>query len=243
VGRAGGVAAVMHEVARRGDVVRTGALTVTGETVGERIRDAEVKDRSVIRSLEQPYSPVGGIAVLRGNLAAEGAVVKTAGIEPHLRRMSGRAVCFDSQDAAIAGILGGKVEAGSVVVIRYEGPRGGPGMQEMLTPTSLIMGMGLGDKVALVTDGRFSGATRGVCVGHVSPEAAEGGVLALVQDGDTITVDVDERRLELAVPGAELERRRRAHVPLRKDVPSRWLRRYAAMVENASRGAVLRAEP
>jgi dihydroxy-acid dehydratase len=243
VGRAGGVSAVMHEVARRGEVVRTGALTVTGETVGDRIRDAEVKDRSVIRSVEQPYSPVGGIAVLRGNLALEGAVVKTAGIEPHLRRMSGRAVCFDSQEAAIAGILGGQVQAGNVVVIRYEGPRGGPGMQEMLSPTSLIMGMGLGDKVALVTDGRFSGATRGVCVGHVSPEAAEGGALALVQDGDTITVDVDQRLLDLGVSEGELDRRRAAHRHARKEVPSKWLRRYAAMVENASRGAVLRAEP
>ena len=168
-----------------------GALTVTGETIGERIREAEATDRRVIRSIDDPYSPVGGIAVLHGNLAAEGAVVKTAGIEPGLRRMTGKAICFDSQDEAIAGIMAGKVQAGHFVVIRYEGPKGGPGMQEMLSPTSLIMGMGLGDKVALVTDGRFSGATRGVCVGHVSPEAAEGGVIALVRDGDEITVDVD----------------------------------------------------
>jgi dihydroxy-acid dehydratase len=243
VGRAGGVAAVMNEVARRGDAVRTRALTVTGETIGDRIRGAEVTDRAVIRSVDAPYSAVGGIAVLRGNLAREGAVVKTAGIEPRLRRMVGRAICFDSQEEAIGGILGGKVQAGNVVVIRYEGPRGGPGMQEMLSPTSLIMGMGLGDQVALVTDGRFSGATRGVCVGHVSPEAAEGGEIALVHDGDEITVDVDERVLLLGVSDEELERRRKGHSPRRRDVHSKWLRRYAAQVENASRGAVLRADP
>jgi dihydroxy-acid dehydratase len=170
-------------------------------------------------------------------------VVKTAGIERHLRRMIGKAICFDSQDEAIAGIMGGRVQAGHVVVIRYEGPKGGPGMQEMLSPTSLIMGMGLGDKVALVTDGRFSGATRGVCVGHVSPEAAEGGVLALVRDGDEITVDVDARRLEVAVGEDELTVRRSRLQPRRKDVKSRWLRRYAALVENASRGAILRSAP
>jgi dihydroxy-acid dehydratase len=242
VGRAGGVAAVMHEVARRGDVVRQGARTVTGETIGDRIRGAEATDRSVIRPLDAPYSPVGGIAILYGNLARDGAVVKTAGIAPSLRRMSGKAICFDSQDEALAGITGGRVKAGHVVVIRYEGPKGGPGMQEMLAPTSLIMGMGLGDQVGLVTDGRFSGATRGVCVGHVSPEAAEGGEIGLVKDGDEITVDVDRRTLELAVPDDELARRRAAFRPRAKEVRSRWLRRYAAMVSNASTGAVLRSE-
>jgi len=242
VGRAGGVSAVLHEVARRGDVVRTRALTVTGETIGDRIRDAEATDRRVIRSIDDPYSAVGGIAILRGNLAAEGAVVKTAGIDPSLRRMSGRAICFDSQDDAIAGIMAGKVQQGHMVIIRYEGPKGGPGMQEMLSPTSLIMGMGLGDKVGLVTDGRFSGATRGVCVGHVSPEAAEGGVIALVRDGDEVTVDIDHRKLELGVTPEELDRRRASLRPRKRDVASKWLRRYAAMVENASKGAVLRSE-
>src|SRR5919201_6003093 len=208
VHRAGGLSAVMHEVARRADVLRTRALTVTGETIGDRIRDAEVKDREVIRPLESPYSPTGGIAILFGNLAQEGAVVKTAGIEPGMRRFSGRAVCFDSQEDAIAGIMGGKVSAGHVVVIRYEGPKGGPGMQEMLSPTCLIAGMGLGSKVALVTDGRFSGATRGACIGHVSPEAAEGGLIALVRDGDVISLDVDARSLALEVAEAELGRRR-----------------------------------
>jgi len=242
VGNAGGVAAVLHEIAKRGDVVRRRALTITGETIEDRIREAESTDRSVIRSIDDPYSPVGGIAVLHGNLAPEGAVVKTAGIDPRLRRMTGKAICFDSQDEAIAGIMGGKVKAGHVVVIRYEGPKGGPGMQEMLSPTSLITGMGLGDQVALVTDGRFSGATRGVCVGHVSPEAAEGGAIGLVRDGDEITVDVEHRRLEVSLTPDELDLRRSRFRPLKKEVRSKWLRRYAAMVENASRGAVLRSE-
>jgi dihydroxy-acid dehydratase len=240
VHRAGGVSAVMHEVGRRGDVLRTGALTVTGETIGDRIRGAEVRDREVIRSLENAYSPTGGIAVLYGSLARQGSVVKTAGIQPSMRKFTGRAVCFDSQDEAIAGIMGGKVKEGHVVVIRYEGPKGGPGMQEMLAPTSLIMGMGLGEKVALVTDGRFSGATRGACIGHVSPEAAEGGEIALVRDGDPIALDVEARTLDLQVDGAELSRRRAAFKPRRKEIPSRWLRRYAHLVTNSSTGAVLR---
>jgi dihydroxy-acid dehydratase len=241
VHRAGGVSAVMNEIARRG-VVRTDALTVTGETIGDRIAGAEVKDRSVVRPVDAPYSETGGIAVLFGNLAQAGAVVKTAGVDPSMRRFTGRAVCFDSQDDAVAGIIGGKVSEGQVVVIRYEGPKGGPGMQEMLTPTSLISGMGLGTKVALVTDGRFSGATRGASVGHVSPEAAEGGVIGLVQDGDPITIDVDLRTLTLDVEEAELSRRRAGFQPVKKQVASSWLRRYAALVTNASRGAVLRTD-
>ncbi|BDG09987.1 dihydroxy-acid dehydratase [Anaeromyxobacter paludicola] len=239
---AGGVPAVLAEVARRGDVVRTGALTVTGETVGERIAGARIKNPEVIHSLENAYSDVGGLAVLFGNLAEDGAVVKTAGIQPSMRRFTGKAVCFDSQDDAVAGIMAGKVTPGSVVVIRYEGPKGGPGMQEMLSPTSLIMGMGLGESVGLVTDGRFSGATRGACVGHVSPEAAEGGAIALVVDGDPITIDVEERVLVLGVDEAELARRRAAFQPRKREVRSKWLRRYAAQVTNAASGAVLEAE-
>jgi dihydroxy-acid dehydratase len=242
VHRAGGVSAVMHEVARRGDVLRTGALTVTGETIGDRIRDAEVKDRAVIRSLEDPYSASGGIAILFGSLARQGAVLKTAGIQPSMRKFTGKAICFDSQDECIAGIMAGKVQAGHFVVIRYEGPKGGPGMQEMLSPTSLIMGMGLGEKVGLVTDGRFSGATRGACVGHVSPEAAEGGEIGLVKDGDPITIDVEARALTLHVDEAELARRRAAFKPLRREIASSWLRRYAHLVTNASNGAVLRSD-
>jgi len=242
VHRAGGVSAVMHEVARRGDVLRTGALTVTGETIGDRIRGAEVKDRTVIRSLEDPYSASGGIAVLFGSLARQGAVLKTAGIQPSMRKFTGRAICFDSQDECIAGIMAGKVQAGHFVVIRYEGPKGGPGMQEMLAPTSLIMGMGLGEKVGLVTDGRFSGATRGACVGHVSPEAAEGGEIGLVRDGDAITIDVEARALTLHVDEPELARRRAAFRPLKREIASSWLRRYAHLVTNASNGAVLRSD-
>jgi dihydroxy-acid dehydratase len=240
--RAGGVPAVLHEAARRGGIVREGALTVTGETVGERVKDAEIEDREVIRPLENAWSPVGGLAVLFGNLAPEGAVVKTAGIQPSMRKFTGKAICFDSQDDAIAGIMAGKVEEGHFVVIRYEGPKGGPGMQEMLSPTSLIMGMGLGEKVALVTDGRFSGATRGACVGHVSPEAAEAGPIGLVQDGDPITIDVEARSLRVEVPDTELARRRESFRPKKKDVRSSWLRRYAHLVTNAARGAVMRTD-
>jgi len=241
VHRAGGVAAVLHEVAKRG-VVRTAAPTVTGETIGDRIRGAEVKDPAVIRPVETPYSATGGLAILFGNLAQEGAVVKAAGIQPSMRRFTGRAICFDSQDDAVAGIVGGKVKEGHVVVIRYEGPKGGPGMQEMLSPTSLIAGMGLGASVALVTDGRFSGGTRGACIGHVSPEAAEGGAIALVEDGDPIAIDVDAGSLTLDVAESEIARRRAAFVPRKKPVASSWLRRYAALVTNAASGAVLRSD-
>ncbi|MGC4001530.1 MAG: dihydroxy-acid dehydratase [Anaeromyxobacter sp.] len=242
VHRAGGVPAVLNEVSKRGGVVRTEVLTVTGQTVGERIRGARITDPAVIHPLEEAYSPVGGLAVLFGNLASEGAVVKTAGIQPSMRRFTGKAICFDSQDEAVAGIMAGKVQAGHFVVIRYEGPKGGPGMQEMLSPTALIMGMGLGEKVALVTDGRFSGATRGACVGHVSPEAAEGGVIGLVQDGDAITIDVERRALTLDVPDVELAARRERWRPVRRQVGSSWLRRYAHLVTNASAGAVLRSD-
>ncbi len=243
VHRAGGVPAVLHEVGRRGGVVREAALTVTGETMGDRIRDARILDPAVIRPLEQAYSSVGGLAVLFGNLATEGAVVKAAGLQPSMRRFTGAAVCFDSQEEAIAGIMGGQVREGHFVVIRHEGPRGGPGMQEMLAPTSLIMGMGLGEKVALLTDGRFSGATRGACVGHVSPEAAEGGAIALVRDGDPITIDVEARSITLGVDDAELARRRASWRPPEKVVRSKWLRRYARAVSNAASGAVLRGDP
>jgi dihydroxy-acid dehydratase len=242
VHRAGGVPAVLHEIARRGGIVREGAVTVTGETVGERIRGAEIKDREVIHSLENAYSPVGGLAVLFGNLAPDGAVVKTAGIQPSMRKFTGKAICFDSHDEAVAGIMAGKVKAGHFVVIRYEGPKGGPGMMEMLSPTSLIMGMGLGESVGLVTDGRFSGATRGACVGHVSPEAAEGGPIGLVRDGDPVTIDVEARTLSVGVPDAELARRREGFRPRKKEVRSSWLRRYAHLVTNAANGAVMRTD-
>ncbi|WP_457607335.1 dihydroxy-acid dehydratase [Nitratifractor sp.] len=241
VNKAGGVSAVMHEMHRRRDDVLRDNLTVTGESLFERIADAKILDTEIIHTIENPYSEVGGLAILFGNLAEQGAVIKTAGITGD-RVFTGKAICFDSQDEAIAGITGGKVKAGHVVVIRYEGPKGGPGMQEMLAPTSLIMGMGLGDKVALITDGRFSGATRGASIGHVSPEAAEGGMIALLEDGDEIHIDVDRYVLEVRLGDEEIARRKAAFTPKVKPLESRWLRQYRALVTNASRGAILEAE-
>ncbi len=240
INRAGGVSAVMKEINKR-DQVLMDNLTVTGENLFERIADAEILDPEIIHPIENPYSKVGGLAILFGNLAEEGAVIKTAGIVGE-RSFTGKAVCFNSQDEAISGITGGKVKAGDVVVLRYEGPKGGPGMQEMLSPTSLIMGMGLGDSVALITDGRFSGATRGLSIGHVSPEAAEGGLIALVEDGDEIFIDVDQYIIELKVSDKEIEQRRANFKPIKKSLDSRWLRQYRALVTNASKGAVLEAE-
>jgi len=242
INRAGGVNAVMKEVSKRGDVFRGHAMTVTGETLAERIKDADIKDTNIIHTNENAFSPVGGLSILFGNLAEEGAVVKTAGITPNMRQFKGTAVCFNSQQEAITGIMSHKVKAGDVVVIRYEGPKGGPGMQEMLAPTSLIMGMGLGESVALITDGRFSGATRGASIGHVSPEAAEGGLIALIEDGDEIELDVDTHLLQLNVDGEELERRRLHWVPVKKEITSKWLKRYSLLVSNASNGAALKTE-
>ncbi|MDD5717859.1 MAG: dihydroxy-acid dehydratase [Sulfuricurvum sp.] len=242
INRAGGVNAVMKEVSRRGGILYTDAMTVTGETLGERIKDAVIKDPNIIHTNENAYSPVGGLSILFGNLAEEGAVVKTAGITPNMRQFKGTAVCFNSQQEAIAGIVGHKVKAGDVVVIRYEGPKGGPGMQEMLAPTALIMGMGLGESVALITDGRFSGATRGASIGHVSPEAAEGGLIALIEDGDEIELDVDSHLLQLNVSYEVLEQRRLHWKPIKKEIPSKWLKRYSLLVSNASNGAALKTE-
>ena len=241
INKAGGVNAVMHEMMKRGDNILIDNLTITGETLYEKVKDAEILDTNIIHTIDNPYSEVGGLAILYGNLAEQGAVIKTAGITGD-RVFTGTAVCFNSQDEAIEGILGGKVKAGNVVVIRYEGPRGGPGMQEMLSPTSLIMGMGLGDKVALITDGRFSGATRGASIGHVSPEAAEGGLIGLLEDGDEIHIDVDNYILEARLSFEEIAERRDNFKPLVKPLKSKWLRQYRALVTNASSGAVLEAE-
>ncbi len=240
INRAGGVSAVMKEMNKRDVKTLQDNLTVTGETLFERIADAKIKDTEIIHTIDNPYSEVGGLAILFGNLAEQGCVIKTAGIVGE-RSFKGKAVCFDSQDDAIAGITGGKVKAGDVVVLRYEGPKGGPGMQEMLAPTSLIMGMGLGDSVALITDGRFSGATRGLSIGHVSPEAAEGGLIGLVEDGDEIFIDVDAYKIELLVSDEEIAKRRENFKPKEKPLTSRWLRQYRALVTNASNGAVLKA--
>lgn len=241
INKAGGVNAVMKEITRRGDSVLLDNLTIGGETILEKIADAEIKDTSIIHTIDNPYSAVGGLAILYGNLAEQGAVIKTAGITGD-RVFTGAAVCFDGQPEAIAGILSGQVKAGNVVVIRYEGPKGGPGMQEMLSPTSLIMGMGLGSSVALITDGRFSGATRGASIGHVSPEAAEGGMIGLLKDGDMIHIDVDNYILSVDLSDEEIAKRRAAFVPVRKKLSSRWLGQYRALVTNASNGAVLRTD-
>ncbi|WP_300761157.1 dihydroxy-acid dehydratase [Helicobacter sp. UBA3407] len=251
INRAGGVSAVMNEVAKRNaslgshsadSILYLDALTITGETLGERIKNAQIVDSSVIRHNENAYSPVGGLKILYGNLAREGAVLKVAAVAESMKEFEGSAVCFNSQDEAIKGIAGGKVKAGNVVVIRYEGPKGGPGMQEMLAPTSMIMGMGLGESVALITDGRFSGATRGGCIGHISPEAAEGGLIALIEDGDKIAISVSKSTLELLVDSAVLESRRAKWKPIKREIKSKWLKRYSLLVSNAANGAVLKTE-
>ncbi|MBL0721440.1 MAG: dihydroxy-acid dehydratase [Sulfurovum sp.] len=241
INKAGGVSAVMHEMSKRGDDILLDNLTITGETTYKKIAHKEILDTSIIHTIDNPFSEVGGLAILYGNLAEEGAVIKTAGIIGD-REFTGTAVCFNSQDDAIKGIINGKVKAGNVVVIRYEGPRGGPGMQEMLSPTSLIMGMGLGDSVALITDGRFSGATRGASIGHVSPEAAEGGMIGLLEDGDEIHLDVDKYILEVHLSDYEVAKRRAHFTPIVKPLKSRWLKQYRALVTNASNGAILEAE-
>jgi dihydroxy-acid dehydratase len=241
INKAGGVNAVMHEMKKRGEDILLDNLCIGGETLYEKIQDAKILDTEIIHTIDNPYSEVGGLAILYGNLAEQGAVIKTAGITGD-RVFTGTAVCFNSQDEAIKGIINGKVKAGNVVVIRYEGPRGGPGMQEMLSPTSLIMGMGLGDKVALITDGRFSGATRGASIGHVSPEAAEGGLIGLLEDGDEIFIDVDNYILEAKLSFEEIAERRDNFKPIVKPLTSKWLKQYRALVTNASSGAVLEAE-
>ena len=241
INTAGGVNAVMKEMTKRGNHILNDNLTITGETVLEKIKDAYIKDTNVIHTIDNPYSKVGGLAILYGNLAEEGAVIKTAGITGK-RIFTGTAVCFDGQPEVIEGILAGKVKAGDVVVIRYEGPKGGPGMQEMLAPTSLIMGMGLGDKVALITDGRFSGATRGASIGHVSPEAAEGGMIGLLKDGDQIHIDVDKYILSVDLSDEEIAKRRADFTPIKKEIKSSWLKQYRALVTNASSGAILKTD-
>ncbi len=240
VDRAGGISAILKEISRIEGLLHTDAVTVTAKTLGENISEAQNRDAECIRSIERAYSRDGGLAILFGNLAPEGAVVKTAGVSSSMYRHEGPAVVFESQEEACEGILAGKVRPGDVVVIRYEGPKGGPGMQEMLAPTSYIMGQGLGDSVALVTDGRFSGGTRGACVGHVSPEAAEGGPIALIEPGDIIVVDIPQRKLATKISERELARRQRQWRPRPPRIDYGYLARYARMATSASKGAVLR---
>jgi len=237
---AGGIQAVMAELASAGRI-ETGALTCTGKTVGENLaaNKSRVRDYEIIRPVNEPYAHQGGIAVLRGNLAPQGAVVKQSAVVPEMMRRKAKARPFDSEEEACAAILAGSIHPGDVVVIRYEGPKGGPGMREMLTPTSTIMGMGLGESVALITDGRFSGGSRGAAIGHVSPEAASGGMIGLVQEGDVIEIDIPDRKLNLLVDEAELARRKAAFKPKRKKISSPFLKRYAARVSSAAQGAVL----
>jgi dihydroxy-acid dehydratase len=240
VDEAGGISAVLKELSRKPDTLNLGCMTVTGKTLGENIAGAQVTNHEVIRPLEEPYSATGGLAVVFGNLAPDGAVVKVGAVDPEMMQHEGPAKVFDSQDEGFDGILGGQVKAGDVVVIRYEGPRGGPGMQEMLAPTSALMGMGLGSSVALITDGRFSGASRGAAVCHVAPEAAAGGPIAALRDGDLVSVDLVNRTLNAKLSDAEIQDRLSKLPTWEPRVTSPWLRRYAYFVTSADTGAVLR---
>ena len=235
---AGGVYAVMNELAKK-DLLNLDVLTCTGYTMGENIDGHENRDPQIIRPIDNPYSPEGGIAVLKGNLAEDGCVVKQSAVDPKMMQHTGPARVFDSEDDAIAAIYDRQIVAGDVVVIRYEGPKGGPGMREMLNPTSAIVGMGLGDSVALITDGRFSGATRGASIGHVSPEAAAGGTIALVEEGDIISIDIANNRITLDVPDDVLAARRAAWVCPPPKVTTGYLARYAKLVSSADKGAIL----
>ena len=235
--QAGGVYAVMNELTKR-NLLNTDCMTVTGKTIGENIAGCVNLDPEIIRSIENPYSETGGIAVLKGNLAPEGSVVKRSAVLPEMLVHQGPAKVFDSEEEAQAAINAGKIVAGDVVVIRYEGPKGGPGMREMLNPTSAIMGMGLGNSVALITDGRFSGATRGACIGHVTPEAASGGMIGVVEDGDIISINIPENTIELKVDADVLAERMKNFVPKKKEL-SGYLKRYAALVSGGAAGAIL----
>ncbi len=236
--QAGGIPAVQAELAKKG-LLDLDVPTVTGKTLGENIAGAHILDTKAIRPIDDPYSPTGGLQILWGNLAPDGCVVKRSAVAPEMQVHSGPARVFDSEDAAISAIYAGKIVPGDVVVIRYEGPKGGPGMREMLNPTSALAGMKLDTTVALITDGRFSGASRGASIGHVSPEAASGGPIGLVQEGDTIAIDIPNARITLQVSDEELARRKAAYVPPEPNVKSGWLARYARQVASANLGAVL----
>jgi len=239
VHRAGGIPAILNEVQRGTGMLHLERMTVSGETLGESIKNASIKDEEVIRRCDNAHSKRGGLAILFGNLAPKGAVVKVGGVSSEMMKFVGPAVIFESQEDSMAGILAGKVKAGDVVVVRYEGPKGGPGMQEMLGPTSAIMGIRLGEKVALITDGRFSGGTRGACIGHVSPEAAARGPIAAIREGDMIEIDLEARILKVRLEESEIENRLAALTPFESKIQSKWLRRYAHFVTSADTGAVL----
>lgn len=240
VHEAGGVSAIIRELIDVPGAIHPDRITVTGKTIRENVKDAKINNPEVIRSKENPYSPVGGLSILYGNIAPDGSVIKVGGVDPDIKSFTGKAICFNSHDEAVAAIDDGRVQKGHVVVIRYEGPKGGPGMPEMLAPTSSIVGRGLGREVALITDGRFSGATRGIAVGHISPEAAAGGPLALVEDGDEITIDLTNRTLNLLVSEEELAKRRENLPKFEFKVKKGWLARYTALVTSANTGGIMR---
>lgn len=240
VDRAGGVSAIIKEISKVSGLINKRCQTVTGKTIWANVKNAEINDEDVIHKIENAYSADGGLTVLWGNLAQQGAVVKKAGVAQNMLKFEGEAIIFNSQEEACSGILSGKVKAGHVVVIRYEGPKGGPGMQEMLAPTSYIIGQGLGESVALITDGRFSGGTRGACIGHVSPEAAEGGLIGLLENGDRIRIDLIARKIEAKLSQEVISQRRANWKPAVERATKGYLQRYAHFVQNASCGAVLK---
>ncbi len=239
VDEAGGISAILNEISKTG-LLHTECMTVSGVTLGERIKNAEIKNTDCIRTLDNAYSRTGGLAILSGNLAPNGSVVKSAGVAKPMLTHSGPAVIFESQEEACDGILAGKVKAGDVVVIRYEGPKGGPGMQEMLSPTSYIMGAGLGESVALITDGRFSGGTHGACIGHISPEAAVGGPIGLLKEGDIIEIDIPNSVLKVNLSDDQLAARKKAWKPRTPSITTGYLAKYASMATSADTGAILK---
>jgi len=240
VDAAGGISAILKEISQVPNLLKTDCLTVTTGTLGENIADAKIKNPDVIHPLENAYSETGGLVILKGNLAPKGSVVKSAGVTPAMLTHTGPAVIFESQEQACDGILAGKVKEGDAVVIRCEGPKGGPGMQEMLSPTSYIVGAGLGESVALITDGRFSGGTRGACIGHISPEAAVGGPIGLLKDGDIIEIDIPKSSIIVKLSDNELAQREKAWTPPKPRITSGYLAKYASMATSADTGAVLK---
>ncbi|MFP7202101.1 dihydroxy-acid dehydratase [Lysinibacillus halotolerans] len=240
INKAGGVSAIINELTKIPGAIHPNRLTVAGKTMEELVKDYQITNDQVIRTKDNPYSPVGGLSILYGNIAPEGSVIKVGAVDPSIQTFVGEAIVFDSQDEAQAAIDNGTVKEGHVVVIRYEGPKGGPGMPEMLAPTSAIMGRGLGTKVALITDGRFSGASRGISIGHISPEAAEGGPIALIENGDTIVIDLPNRTIHLEVSDGVLNERRQNLKPFEPKIKKGWLARYSKLVTNASKGGIMK---
>jgi len=240
VDSAGGISAILNELQKLDSILDTSCMTVTGKTLGDNIKTAQINSAEIIRPIDNPYSNTGGLAILSGNLAPLGSVVKTGAVDPNMLVHSGPARIYNSQDEVLAGIEKNEIQPGDVVIIRYEGPKGGPGMPEMLAPTSAIMGMGLGDKVALITDGRFSGGTRGACIGHVSPEAAEGGPISALKNGDIIEINIPGRSLNVKLSKDTIEHRLEELPPFEPKIKKGWLARYSYLVSSANTGAILK---